>query len=360
MENTTVKKVLAAWDFASVNNVTIPVGTVAAMRSSGALVSLQETAHVPLVYHGRVVAEPVYLVSDSVRARSARLEATVVDMATRFTPQQVVFVLLQQRASFTPDIAHLPHVAYRFDVADKPGLMAAESYIERVVEGRKKLLIDSDFVSIPERNLAMQERGERVSPAIVIVDDMAHTRSAQEVDRWILPGRNIGVYYLGAGSTRGDYERESVLVQHTYDTEFARWHCLGDAIDEYVVDPTPGDTEVAAQAVHSAFAQWMREREGAAANTTPEDTQEAAKEATQEAAREPQPETAQEAMPEVTQEATQEAAQDPQPEKSAAPAETAPAAAAPVAAGDSGDVSGTAGADKDSVPPEEAAGAGED
>lgn len=265
MENTTVKKVLAAWDFASVNNVTIPVGTVAAMRSSGALVSLQETAHVPLVDHGRVVAEPVYLVSDSVRARSARLEATAVDMATRFTPQQVVFVLLQQRASFTPDIAHLPHVAYRFDVADKPGLMSAESYIERVVEGRKKLLIDSDFVSIPERNLAMQERGERVSPAIVIVDDMAHTRSAQEVDRWILPGRNIGVYYLGAGSTRGDYERESVLVQHTYDTEFARWHCLGDAIDDYVVDPTPGDTEVAAQAVHSAFAQWMREREDAAA-----------------------------------------------------------------------------------------------
>ena len=358
MENTTVKKVLAAWDFASVNNVTIPVGTVAAMRSSGALVSLQETAHVPLVDHGRVVAEPVYLVSDSVRARSARLEATVVDMATRFTPQQVVFVLLQQRASFTPDIAHLPHVAYRFDVADKPGLMSAESYIERVVEGRKKLLIDSDFVSIPERNLAMQERGERVSPAIVIVDDMAHTRSAQEVDRWILPGRNIGVYYLGAGSTRGDYERESVLVQHTYDTEFARWHCLGDAIDDYVADPTPGDTEVAAQAVHSAFAQWMREREGAAANTTPEDTQEAAKEATQEvtqeAAQEPQPETAQE----VAQEAAQEP--QPQPEKSAAPAETAPAAAAPVAAGDSGDVSGTAGADKDSVPPEEAAGAGED
>ena len=354
MENTTVKKVLAAWDFASVNNVTIPVGTVAAMRSSGALVSLQETAHVPLVDHGRVVAEPVYLVSDSVRARSARLEATVVDMATRFTPQQVVFVLLQQRASFTPDIAHLPHVAYRFDVADKPGLMAAESYIERVVEGRKKLLIDSDFVSIPERNLAMQERGERVSPAIVIVDDMAHTRSAQEVDRWILPGRNIGVYYLGAGSTRGDYERESVLVQHTYDTEFARWHCLGDAIDDYVVDPTPGDTEVAAQAVHSAFSQWMREREGAAANTTPEAAQEATKEAT--------PESAQEATQEAEQEVTQEAAQEPQPqpEKSAAPAETAPAAAAPVAAGDSGDVVGTAGADKDSVPPEEAAGAGED
>lgn len=354
MENTTVKKVLAAWDFASVNNVTIPVGTVAAMRSSGALVSLQETAHVPLVDHGRVVAEPVYLVSDSVRARSARLEATVVDMATRFTPQQVVFVLLQQRASFTPDIAHLPHVAYRFDVADKPGLMAAESYIERVVEGRKKLLIDSDFVSIPERNLAMQERGERVSPAIVIVDDMAHTRSAQEVDRWILPGRNIGVYYLGAGSTRGDYKRESVLVQHTYDTEFARWHCLGDAIDDYVVDPTPGDTEVAAQAVHSAFSQWMREREGAAANTTPEAAQEATKEAT--------PESAQEATQEAEQEVTQEAAQEPQPqpEKSAAPAETAPAAAAPVAAGDSGDVVGTAGADKDSVPPEEAAGAGED
>ena len=359
MENTTVKKVLAAWDFASVNNVTIPVGTVAAMRSSGALVSLQETAHVPLVDHGRVVAEPVYLVSDSVRARSARLEATVVDMATRFTPQQVVFVLLQQRASFTPDIAHLPHVAYRFDVADKPGLMAAESYIERVVEGRKKLLIDSDFVSIPERNLAMQERGERVSPAIVIVDDMAHTRSAQEVDRWILPGRNIGVYYLGAGSTRGDYERESVLVQHTYDTEFARWHCLGDAIDDYVVDPTPGDTEVAAQAVHSAFSQWMREREGAAANTTPEDTQEAAKEATQEvtqeAAQEPQPETAQEATPEDTQEATQ----DPQPEKSAAPDETAPAAPA-AATAVSGDVPDTADAVKDSVPPEEAAGAGED
>ena len=354
MENTTVKKVLAAWDFASVNNVTIPVGTVAAMRSSGALVSLQETTHVPLVDHGRVVAEPVYLVSDSVRARSARLEATVVDMATRFTPQQVVFVLLQQRASFTPDIAHLPHVAYRFDVADKPGLMAAESYIERVVEGRKKLLIDSDFVSIPERNLAMQERGERVSPAIVIVDDMAHTRSAQEVDRWILPGRNIGVYYLGAGSTRGDYERESVLVQHTYDTEFARWHCLGDAIDDYVVDPTPGDTEVAAQAVHSAFSQWMREREGGAANTTPEAAQEATKEAT--------PESAQEATQEAEQEVTQEAAQEPQPqpEKSAAPAETAPAAAAPVAAGDSGDVVGTAGADKDSVPPEEAAGAGED
>ena len=356
MENTTVKKVLAAWDFASVNNVTIPVGTVAAIRSSGALVSLQETAHVPLVDHGRVVAEPVYLVSDSVRARSARLEATVVDMATRFTPQQVVFVLLQQRASFTPDIAHLPHVAYRFDVADKPGLMAAESYIERVVEGRKKLLSDSDFVSVPERNLAMEERGERVSPAIVIVDDMAHTRSAQEVDRWILPGRNIGVYYLGAGSTRGDFERESVLVQHTYDTEFPRWHCLGDAIDDYVVDPTPGDTEVAAQAVHSAFAQWMREREGAAANTTPEDTQEAAKEATQEA----MPEATAKATQEAAQEATQEAAQDPQPEKSAAPAETAPAAAAPVAAGDSGDVSGTAGADKDSVPPEEAAGAGED
>lgn len=358
MENTTVKKVLAAWDFASVNNVTIPVGTVAAMRSSGALVALQETAHVPLVDHCRVVAEPVYLVSDSVRVRSARLEATVVDMATRFTPQQVVFVLLQQRASFTPDIAHLPHVAYRFDVADKPGLMAAESYIERVVEGRKKLLIDSDFVSIPERNLAMQERGERVSPAIVIVDDMAHTRSAQEVDRWILPGRNIGVYYLGAGSTRGDYERESVLVQHTYDTEFARWHCLGDAIDEYVTDPTPGDTEVAAQAVRDAYAQWTREREGAAAKATQEATakaaQEATQEATQEAAREPQPEAEQE----VTQEAAQEP--QPQPEKSAAPAETAPAAAAPVAAGDSGDVSGTAGADKDSVPPEEAAGAGED
>lgn len=348
MENTTVKKVLAAWDFASVNNVTIPVGTVAAMRSSGALVSLQETAHVPLVDNGRVVAEPVYLVSDSVRARCARLEATVVDMATRFTPQQVVFVLLQQRASFTPDIAHLPHVAYRFDVADKPGLMAAESYIERVVEGRKKLLIDSDFVSIPERNLAMQERGERVSPAIVIVDDMAHTRSAQEVDRWILPGRNIGVYYLGAGSTRGDYERELVLVQHTYDTEFARWHCLGDAIDDYVVDPTPGDTEVAAQAVHSAFSQWMREREDAAAKATKEATKEAVPESTQESAQE------------ATKEATAETAREPQPEKSAAPAETAPAAAAPVAAGDSGDVSGTAGADKDSVPPEEAAGAGED
>lgn len=358
MENTTVKKVLAAWDFASVNNVTIPVGTVAAMRSSGALVSLQETAHVPLVDNGRVVAEPVYLVSDSVRARSARLEATVVDMATRFTPQQVVFVLLQQRASFTPDIAHLPHVAYRFDVADKPGLMAAESYIERVVEGRKKLLIDSDFVSIPERNLAMQERGERVSPAIVIVDDMAHTRSAQEVDRWILPGRNIGVYYLGAGSTRGDYERESVLVQHTFDTEFARWHCFGDAIDDYVADPTPGDTEVAAQAVRAAFAQWTREREEAAAKAAQETTPETEQEVAQGATQEPQPESAQETAQEVTQEAAQEP--QPQPEKSAAPAETAPAAAAPVAAGDSGDVSGTAGADKDSVPPEEAAGAGED
>lgn len=324
MENTTVKKVLAAWDFASVNNVTIPVGTVAAMRSSGHLVSLQETAHVPLVDHGRVVAEPVYLVSDSVRARSARLEAAVVDMATRFTPQQVVFVLLQQRASFTPDIAHLPHVAYRFDVADKPGLMAAEDYLSRVVEGRKKLLIDSGFVSVPERNLAMEERGERVSPAIVVVDDMAYTRSAQDVDRWILPGRNIGVYYLGAGSTRGDYERESVLIQHTYDTEFPRWHCLGDAIDDYVADPAPGDTEAAAQAVRAAYAQWTREREDAAAKST------------------------QEATPEDTQEATQ----DPQPEKSAAPDETAPAAAT---AG-SGDVSGTAGADKDSVPPEEASG----
>lgn len=324
MENTTVKKVLAAWDFASVNNVTIPVGTVAAMRSSGHLVSLQETAHVPLVDHGRVVAEPVYLVSDSVRARSARLEAAVVDMATRFTPQQVVFVLLQQRASFTPDIAHLPHVAYRFDVADKPGLMAAEDYLSRVVEGRKKLLIDSGFVSVPERNLAMEERGERVSPAIVVVDDMAYTRSAQDVDRWILPGRNIGVYYLGAGSTRGDYERESVLIQHTYDTEFPRWHCLGDAIDDYVADPAPGDTEAAAQAVRAAYAQWTREREDAAAKST------------------------QEATPEDTQEDTQ----DPQPEKSAAPDETAPAAAT---AG-SGDVSGTAGADKDSVPPEEASG----
>lgn len=344
MENTTVKKVLAAWDFASVNNVTIPVGTVAAMRSSGALVSLQETAHVPLVDHGRVVAEPVYLVSDSVRARSARLEATVVDMATRFTPQQVVFVLLQQRASFTPDIAHLPHVAYRFDVADKPGLMAAESYIERVVEGRKKLLIDSDFVSVPERNLAMEERGERVSPAIVIVDDMAHTRSAQEVDRWILPGRNIGVYYLGAGSTRGDYERESVLVQHTYDTEFARWHCLGDAIDDYVVDPTPGDTEVAAQAVRAAYVQWTREREDAAAKATKEATQEATSEST----REPQPEAAQEATAEATAKAAQEAAQEAEPE--------ATAEAAGAAAAGSGDVSVTAGADKESVSPEDAAG----
>lgn len=320
MENTTVKQVLAAWDFASVNDVYIPLGTVAAMRSSGALVSLQEVAQVPLVDRGRVVAEPVYLVSDSVRARSARLEAAVVDMSTRFTPQQVVFVLLQQRASFTPDIAHLPHVAVRFDVADKPGQQAAESYIERVVEGRKKLLIDSDFVSIPERNLAMEERGERVSPAIVIVDDMAHTRSAQEVDRWILPGRNIGVYYLGAGSTRGDFGHESVLVQHTYDTEFARWHCLGDAIDEYVVDPAPGDTEVAAQAVRAAYVQWTREREDATAK--------------------------------ATQESTQELAQA-ESEKSAANAETAPAA--PAAAEGSGDVSGTAGEDKDSVSPEKSA-----
>lgn len=317
MENTTVKQVLAAWDFASVNDVYIPLGMAAAMRSSGALVSLQEVAQVPLVDRGRVVAEPVYLVSDSVRTRSARLEAAVVDMATRFTPQQVVFVLLQQRASFTPDIAHLPHVAARFDVADKPGQQAAGSYIDRVVAGRKKLLIDSDFVSIPERNLAMEERGERVSPAIVIVDDMAHTRSAEEVDRWILPGRNIGVYYLGAGSTRGDFGHESVLVQHTYDTEFARWHCLGDAIDEYVVDPAPGDTEVAAQAVRAAYVQWTCEREDATAK--------------------------------ATQESTQEPAQA-EPEKSAANAETAPAT--PAAAEGSGDVPGTAGEDKDSVSPE--------
>lgn len=324
MENTTVKQVLAAWDFASVNDVYIPLGTTAAMRSSGALVSLQEVAQMPLVDRGRVVAEPVYLVSDSVRARSARLEAAVVDMATRFTPQQVVFVLLQQRASFTPDIAHLPHVAARFDVGDKPGQQAAGSYIDRVVAGRKKLLIDSDFVSIPERNLAMEERGERVSPAIVIVDDMAHTRSAEDVDRWILPGRNIGVYYLGAGSTRGDFEHESVLVQHTYDTEFARWHCLGDVIDEYVADPTPGDTEVAAQAVRAAYVQWTRERGDSAAK------------ATQEAA----------------QEATQEPAQA-DPEKSAANAETAPAT--PATAEGSGDVMGTAGEDKDSVSPEKSA-----
>ena len=320
MENTTVKQVLAAWDFASVNDVYIPLGTVAAMRSSGALVSLQEVAQVPLVDRGRVVAEPVYLVSDSVRARSARLEAAVVDMATRFTPQQVVFVLLQQRASFTPDIAHLPHVAARFDVSDKPGQQEAVSYIDRVVAGRKKLLIDSDFVSIPERNLAMEERGERVSPAIVIVDDMAHTRSAEEVDRWILPGRNIGVYYLGAGSTRGEFGHESVLVQHTYDTEFARWHCFGDAIDDYVADPTSGDTEVAAQAVRAAYAQWTREREDAAAK--------------------------------AGQESTQEPAQA-ESEKSAANAETAPAA--PAAADGSGDVPGTAVEDKDSVSPEKSA-----
>ena len=328
MENTTVKQVLDAWNFASVNDVYIPLGTTAAMRSSGALVSLQEVAQVPLVDRGRVVAEPVYLVSDSVRARSARLEAAVVGMATRFTPQQVVFVLLQQRASFTPDIAHLPHVAARFDVSDKPGQLAAVSYIERVVEGRKKLLIDSDFVSIPERNLAMEERGERVSPAIVIVDDMAHTRTAQEVDRWILPGRNIGVYYLGAGSTRGDFGHESVLVQHTYDTEFARWHCLGDAIDEYVADPTPGDTEVAAQAVRTAYVQWTRESKDSAAKAT------------------------QEAEQEATQESAQESAQA-EPEKSAANAETAPAA--PAAAEGSGDVSGTAVEVKDSVSPEKSA-----
>ena len=336
MENTTVEQVLAAWDFASVNDVYIPLGTTAAMRSSGALVSLQEVAQVPLVDRGRVVAEPVYLVSDSVRARSARLEAAVVDMATRFTPQQVVFVLLQQRASFTPDIAHLPHVAARFDVGDKPGQLAAVSYIDRVVAGRKKLLIDSDFVSIPERNLAMEERGERVSPAIVIVDDMAHTRSAEDVDRWILPGRNIGVYYLGAGSTRGDFGHESVLVQHTYDTEFARWHCLGDAIDEYVADPTPGDTEVAAQAVRAAYVRWTRESKDSAAKTEQEATQEAAQEAAKEAA----------------QEATQEPAQA-DPEKSAANAETAPAT--PATAEGSGDVMGTAGEDKDSVSPEKSA-----
>lgn len=260
MEFKTVEQVLAAWDSSRVSQVSLPLGPVAAMRASGETVSLPQQMEVPLVERSRVLAEPVYITSDSVRERAALMESAVVDMATRYTPKQVVFVLVQERAGLTPLMSRLPHVAAWFDATREGGSTDAESYIDRVISGREELLRNEGYVSIAQRNEVLESRGERVSPAIVIVNDAAHAENHAAVDKWVTRGRNLGVYYLGAGSMDTQFDESAVAVDRQDSASRSWWYCLGGECDDYVVDPVGGDTEAAVQAVISAHAQWTREQ----------------------------------------------------------------------------------------------------
>ena len=379
MEFKTVEQVLAAWDSSRVSQVSLPLGPVAAMRAGGETVSLPQQMEVPLVERSRVLAEPVYIMAESVRERAALMESAVVDMATRYTPRQVVFVLVQERAGLAPLMSRLPHVAAWFDATREGGITDAESYIDRVIAGREELLRSEGYVSIAQRNEVLESRGERVSPAIVIVNDAAHTENNAVVDRWVARGRSLGVYYLGVGSTDTQFDEDAVAVDRQESAARSWWYCLGGGRDDYVADPVEGDTESAVEAVISAHAQWTaeqaeqaaQEQEAQAAQAAQEERQAQAEQVAQEerqaqaqAQSEPEkseapaetaPETGQEPAqaPAPAQEpqreeksASQEPAQEPAqaqptPEKSEAPAETAPAGES---AGNDGDVTDTAAA----------------
>ena len=325
MEFKTVEQVLAAWDSSRVSQVSLPLGPVAAMRASGETVSLPQQMEVPLVERSRVLAEPVYITSDSVRERAALMESAMVDMATRYTPKQVVFVLVQERAGLTPLMSRLPHVAAWFDATRESGSADAESYINRVISGREEVLRNEGYVSIAQRNEVLESRGERVSPAIVIVNDAAHAENDAAVSRWVARGRSLGVYYLGAGSAQTHFDDDAVVVHRQEATVRSWWHCRGADCDDYVADPVEGDTENAVEAVISAHEQWTAEQ------------------AEQQAAQAAQAAREQVAQEQAAQAAQEQAAQEDQstPEKSEAPAETAPSGES---AGNSGDVTDTAAA----------------
>ena len=358
MEFKTVEQVLAAWDSSRVSQVSLPLGPVAAMRAGGETVSLPQQMEVPLVERSRVLAEPVYITSDSVRERAALMESAVVDMATRYTPRQVVFVLVQERAGLTPLMSRLPHVAAWFDATRDGGITDAESYIDRVIAGREELLRSEGYVSIAQRNEVLESRGERVSPAIVIVNDAAHTENNAEVARWVARGRSLGVYYLGAGSTDTQFDEDAVAVDRQESAARSWWYCLGGGCDDYVADPVEGDTETAVEAVISAHAQWTAEQAEQAAQEQEAQEEEQTAPEKSEAPAETAPETGQEpAQAEQPAPAEQSVPAQADPEKSEAPAETAPAqapatgqaqepATAPAgeSAGTSGDVTDTAAA----------------
>ena len=368
MEFKTVEQVLAAWDSSRVSQVSLPLGPVAAMRAGGELVSLSRQMEVPLVERSRVLAEPVYIMAESVRERAALMESAVVDMATRYTPKQVVFVLVQERAGLTPLMSRLPHVAAWFDATRESGSTDAESYIDRVISGREELLRNEGYVSIAQRNEVLESRGERVSPAIVIVNDAAHTENNAEVSRWVARGRSLGVYYLGAGSTDTQFDEDAVAVDRQESAARSWWYCLGGGCDDYVADPVEGDTENAVEAVISAHEQWTAEQaeqqaaQEQAQAAREQVAQEQAAQAAQAQAQEEQPtpeksEAPAETAPETGQEPAQEPPQSPAqaqaqeeqptPEKSEAPAETAPAGESAV---NDGDVTDTAAAPAPSTP----------
>ena len=323
MEFKTVEQVLAAWDSSRVSQVSLPLGPVAAMRASGETVSLPQQMEVPLVERSRVLAEPVYITSDSVRERAALMESAVVDMATRYTPKQVVFVLVQERAGLTPLMSRLPHVAAWFDATREGGSTNAESYIDRVISGREELLRSEGYVSIAQRNEVLESRGERVSPAIVIVNDAAHTENNAEVARWVARGRSLGMYYLGAGSTGTQFDEDAVAVDRQESAARSWWYCLGGGCDDYVADPVEGDTETAVEAVISAYSQWTAEQaeQQAAQEQAAQEEQQAAQE---QAAQEEQQAAQEQAAQEERQAQAQAQEEQPAPEKSEAPAETAP------------------------------------
>ena len=368
MEFKTVEQVLAAWDSSRVSQVSLPLGPVAAMRASGDTVSLTQQMEVPLVERSRVLSEPVYITSDSVRERAALMESAVVDMATRYTPKQVVFVLVQERAGLTPLMSRLPHVAAWFDATRDGGSADAESYINRVISGREEVLRNEGYVSIAQRNEVLESRGERVSPAIVIVNDAAHAENDAAVSRWVARGRSLGVYYLGAGSAQTHFDDDAVVVHRQEATVRSWWHCRGADCDDYVADPVEGDTENAVESVISAYAQWTAEQaeqqaaqEQAQAAREQVAQEQAAQAAQEQAAQEDQStpdkseapaETAPETGQEPAQEPPQSPAQEPAPaqatpEKSEAPAETAPAGESAV---NDGDVTDTAAAPAPSTP----------
>lgn len=344
MEFKTVEQVLAAWDSSRVSQVSLPLGPVAAMRASGDTVSLTQQMKVPLVERSRVLAEPVYITSDSVRERAALMESAVVDMATRYTPRQVVFVLVQERAGLTPLMSRLPHVAAWFDATRDGGVDDAERYIDRVLTGREELLRSEGYVSIAQRNEVLESRGERVSPAIVIVNDAAHAENDAAVSRWVARGRSLGVYYLGAGSAQTHFDDDAVVVHRQEATVRSWWHCRGADCDDYVADPVEGDTENAVESVISAYAQWTAEQAEQQAAQAAQEQEAMQQEAEQQVVQ------AEHQAEHQAQEPAQAQAQ-PTPEKSEAPAETAPAtgqepATAPAgeSAGNSGDVTDTAAA----------------
>ena len=366
MEFKTVEQVLAAWDSSRVSQVSLPLGPVAAMRAGGETVSLPQQMEVPLVERSRVLAEPVYITSDSVRERAALMESAVVDMATRYTPRQVVFVLVQERAGLTPLMSRLPHVAAWFDATRDGGVDDAERYIDRVLTGREELLRSEGYVSIAQRNEVLESRGERVSPAVVIVNDAAHTENNAEVSRRVARGRSLGVYYLGAGSTDTQFDEGAVAVDRQESAARSWWYCLGGGCDDYVADPVEGDTETAVEAVISAHAQWTREQaeqQAAQAEQVAQEEQSAPEKSEAPAetapATEQEPAQAEQQASAPAQEpqreeksASQEQAQEPTPaqatpEKSEAPAETAPAGESAVK---NGDVTDTAAAPAPSTP----------